>query len=751
MGGLYRVFFENAPFGAVIMGSDASLRRVNEAFAAMLGFSTEDLVGTSLFSLTHPEDVTASREVVRGLLAGEPCPAFEERLRAREAGDIWVRITIHREVDDEGGSPLLLAHVLDITTRKLADMRLTTSEMRYRRLFESAKDGILILEGVSGRVVDANPFMTELTGFARGAFLGKQLWEIGPFADMAASKASFAELQDKDYVRYEDLPLRTTDGREVAVEFVSNVYLVDGERVIQCNVRDITVRRRAEDDLRLRDRAIRAVLQGIIITDPLSPGNPIIYASPGFTRMTGYEAAEVLGLNGNFMQGPGTDGVAIATLREAIQEGRACTVELLNFRKDGSTFWNSLAVSPVRDAGGQLVNWVAVQTDVTARRKLEAQLMQAQKMEAVGRLAGGVAHDFNNMLSVILSYADLIGGGLKRGEPLHSDIEEIRKAAERATDLTRQLLAFSRQQVMEVRVLSLNELLSGVEKMLGRLLGADIDLTMLNVRDVGNIKADPGQIEQIVMNLAVNARDAMPRGGHLTIGIANVEIDADYARAHHDVAAGAYVELAVTDDGVGMDKDTQRKIFEPFFTTKALGKGTGLGLATVFGIVKQSGGHILVYSELDKGTTFKIYFPRVSAAAAALPSQSIPHIPLEHRTGTVLLVEDEEQVRVLATTILRREGYVVLAAPNAGEAMLICEQYGANIDLLLTDVVLPRMGGRQLAERLAPDRPSMKVLYMSGYTDDAILQHGLLDADVAFLQKPFTPTSLTRRVREVLG
>ena len=750
MGRLYRAFFENAPFGALVMASDATLRRVNEAFAAMLGYSIRELGGTSLLSLTHPDDVASSREAIRSLVAGvRESMTFEMRYKSRDGRDVWVHVTTRIQTDGEGGAPLFLSHVLDVTARKLADTRLIASETRYRRLFESAQDGILILDAESGLVVDANPFMTELTGFAREDFLSKHLWEIGPFADVAASKASFAELQDQDYVRYEDLPLKTTDGRQIAVEFVSNVYLVDGQRVIQCNVRDITERRRAEDDVRLRDRAIRAVLQGIIITDSLSPDNPIIYASPGFTRLTGYEGSEVLGMNCRLLQGPGTDAAPVSALREAIREGLACTVELLNFRKDGTKFWSNLAISPVSDAGGRLVNFVGVQTDVTARRQLEAQLLQAQKMEAVGRLAGGVAHDFNNILSVILSYADLIGSDLTPGEPLHADVEEIRKAGLRATGLTRQLLAFSRQQVMEVRVLNLNDLLADIEKMLGRLLGADIDLTMLNARDVGNIKADAGQVEQIVMNLAVNARDAMPRGGHLTIGTANVTLDAAYAGAHHDIAPGSYVELAVTDDGTGMDKETQVRLFEPFFTTKEQGKGTGLGLATVFGIVKQSGGHILVYSEPGNGTTFKIYFPRVNAAAATQRSPPISQEP-EHRTGTILLVEDEDQVRTLATTILRRQGYVVLDAPNGGEAMLICEQFGANIDLLLTDVVLPRMSGRQLAERLAPDRPSMRVLYMSGYTDDAVLQHGILDADVAFLQKPFTPTSLSRKVREVL-
>jgi PAS domain S-box-containing protein len=411
--------------------------------------------------------------------------------------------------------------------------------------------------------------------------------------------------------------------------------------------------------------------------------------------------------------------------------------------KDGRSIPALIAIAPLEHGEN-----IAIALDLSDRKRLEAQFRQAQKMEAVGRLAGGIAHDFNNMLSIILSYSELIAMELEPDEPLRADVEEIRKAGLRAADLTRQLLAFSRQQVLELKVLSLNSRVAEMEKMLGRLLGADVALTFLLEPRLWNIEADPGQIEQILMNLAVNARDAMPEGGKLTIQTANVTLDEDYAAIHAEVLPGSYVMLAVSDTGIGMNAETQARLFEPFFTTKEKGKGTGLGLATVFGIVKQSGGHIWIYSEPGKGATFKLYFPRASGVETS-PSERPPSESLRG-DETILLVEDDAQVRSLARTVLRRSGYVVLEAANGGEALLLCEQHGARIDLLLTDVVLPLMSGRQIAERLKALRPEMKVLFMSGYTDDAILQHGILDSGVTYLQKPITPASLTRKVRDAL-
>jgi len=387
--------------------------------------------------------------------------------------------------------------------------------------------------------------------------------------------------------------------------------------------------------------------------------------------------------------------------------------------------------------------------DITDRKKLEDQLRQSQKMEAIGRLAGGVAHDFNNLLTIIVGYGQMVQEQLEPDDARNGYMTEILKASERAASLTRQLLAFSRQQVLAPRLLDLNELVVNTEKMLRRLIGEDIELATVLRRGLADVKADPGQIEQVIMNLVVNSRDAMPSGGKVTIETSNVELDESYSQEHPEVKPGHYVMLAVSDTGAGMDAETQKRIFEPFFTTKEKDKGTGLGLAMVYGIVKQSGGHIWVYSEINIGTVFKIYFPRCMESKEAVPA--LPeHAHSARGSETILLVEDEEALRMLVQNILQGRGYKVLAPKEVTEALALSENYGGSIHLLLTDVVMPKMSGRELAQQVITRHKGIKVIYMSGYTNDAIVQHGVLESDVAFLQKPFSPDSVVRKVQEVL-
>jgi two-component system cell cycle sensor histidine kinase/response regulator CckA len=383
-----------------------------------------------------------------------------------------------------------------------------------------------------------------------------------------------------------------------------------------------------------------------------------------------------------------------------------------------------------------------------ALRKAEEQLRHSQKMEAVGRLAGSVAHDFNNLLSVVLAHSSFLLEDLRAADPMREEVGAIMKAGERAAELTRHLLAFSRQQVLAPRTLDLRLVVRESERMLRRLMREDIELVTLCERPLSNVRADPGQLDQVIMNLVLNARDAMPNGGKLTIETMDVVLDEEYASAHFGVTTGSYAMLAISDTGIGMDQETQARIFEPFFTTKEVGKGTGLGLSTVFGIVKQSGGHIWVYSEVGAGTTFKIYLPRALAAEAEVIPNVVP--TTLHGSETVLLVEDQDEVRQVAVRILRRYGYHAIEARNAGEALLACELHPRTIHLLLTDVIMPRMSGRQLAERLLQTRPEMRVLFMSGYTENAIVHHGILDSGIAYLQKPLLPELLARRVRETL-
>jgi two-component system cell cycle sensor histidine kinase/response regulator CckA len=420
-------------------------------------------------------------------------------------------------------------------------------------------------------------------------------------------------------------------------------------------------------------------------------------------------------------------------------------------RSDGTLVWARVNVSVHRDSEGNAAHFIKVIEDITERRALESQMRQASKMDAVGQLASGIAHDFNNLLSVILSYSHLLAADLKEGDPMRADLNEIQGAGLRAVALTRQLLAFSRQQVLQPQIVNLTEIVGGLENMLRRLIGEDVELTVIGNTGVGKILVDPGQVEQVIVNLAVNARDAMPRGGKLTLETSEVVLDASYAAEHVGARPGPHVMLAVSDTGIGMDKATQARMFEPFFTTKEVGKGTGLGLATVFGIVRQSEGTIGVYSELGKGTVFKIYFPTAVGAVARRSSNR----PSESRSlrgaETILVVEDDERVRLLACTILRKLGYHVLDAQSGGDAFLLCEQHTATIHLLLTDVVMPRMSGRELAERLLIVRPTMKVLYMSGYTNDSVVRHGILDSTIAFIQKPITPETLARKVRGALA
>ena len=622
---------------------------------------------------------------------------------------------------------------------------LERAEARYRELFDHIADAIFVVDPETQRVIDCNDEACRRYGYTREEFLGMDPEQVHPPEEREAVRR---RLQAEDTTTAEFTHI-TKSGRRFPVEVRTRVIDHEGRRARISLMQDLTARKKVEESLRESEDRFRAVADTIASAIYIHDGQRMLYVNPACEEISGYTRQDLMDKT-TFWEMVHPDFRAMVQERaRARLEGRPAPVhyEFKIIVRDGSERWLDFTASRIQFEGRTAILSTAV--DITEQRALEEQLRQALKMEAVGRLAGGVAHDFNNLLTVIKGHAELLLDKLDRRDPMRAEVEEVQKAAERAAALTRQLLAFSRQQVLAPQVLDLNVVVANVDRLLRRLLGEDIELHAVLEPALARVKADPGQIEQVILNLAVNARDAMPRGGKLTVETSNVILDEAYARERVEVKPGAYVRLAVSDTGTGMSPETCSHIFEPFFTTKDSTKGTGLGLSTVYGIVKQSDGHIAVYSEPGMGTTLKIYLPRVDGPQESLPAQPAAAAS-DTGTETILLVEDEDGVRGLVRQVLKRRGYSVLEARDGGEALLTCEHFHDPIHLLLTDVVLAHMSGRELAERLAPQRPEMRVLYMSGYTDDAIVQHGVLAQETAFLQKPFTTDALARKVRDVL-
>jgi PAS domain S-box-containing protein len=630
-----------------------------------------------------------------------------------------------------------------------ANHALHESDEAHRLLFEASPLPLFVFDVETLAPLAVNEAALGLYGYGHDEFMGLTASSLAVHGhDTARARlAAWGEAASAGTTHY-----RRKDGSHFIAEYTTRALAFAGRRARIAVIKDITERYEAE-----RTRALLAAIvqssNDAIVSEQLD--GTITSWNHAAESLFGYSAEEAVGQPISILI-PGDHLDEERALLKRIAEGvRIDQYETVRRRKDGSVVTVSISLAPIKDVSGNVVGASKVARDLTAKhkgeealRRTEEQLRQAQKMEAVGRLAGGIAHDFNNVLSVILSYGEMLLADLNPDEPMHGDVAEIQKAGKRAADLTRQLLMFSRQQVLEPKVLDLNDVLTSMDKMLQRILGADVDLVSRPAQGLGRVLVDPSNIEQVVMNLVVNARDAMPTGGRLTMETGNVVLDEAYARDHLGVHAGPHVMFAVTDTGTGIDRATLSRIFEPFFTTKEAGKGTGLGLSTVFGIVQQSGGSIWVYSEPGKGTTFKVYFPRVDGAVDSVRPMMAP--ATLRGSETILLVEDDDQVRTVARGILGKSGYHVIEARNAGEALLHSEKHPATIHLLLSDVVMPQMSGPELAKRLASARPYMKVLCMSGYTDDSIVRHGVLEARIAYVQKPITPDALTTKVREVL-
>jgi PAS domain S-box-containing protein len=507
---------------------------------------------------------------------------------------------------------------------------------------------------------------------------------------------------------------------------------------------DITARKNIESELRNQAHIVETISDAVIV---MNTHGIVADWNPAAERIFGYSKAEMLGQPLQRVSAAEDMAELERTLGEAFKRDGRWAGELPFVRKDGGHGVADVIVSVQRDANGRASSIISVSRDVTERKRLEAQLQQAQKMEAVGRLAGGIAHDFNNMLTAVKGYSEFLLDDLDVSDVRRTDVQEIAKAADRAASLTRQLLAFSRKQVLQPRPVNLNDVVEGMEKMLRRLIGEDISIVARLETELRLVEADPSQVEQVIMNLAVNARDAMPTGGTLTIETRSAtleRVEADWA-----IEPGPYALLVMSDTGIGMDAQTRAQIFEPFFTTKPVGQGTGLGLSTVYGIVKQSGGHVSVYSELGHGSTFKVYLPQV-AASASDPMLGPAMSRLPRGSETIVLVDDDEGVRAVARRILQRAGYTVLSAPDGVEALRLIGENAGKVQLLVTDVVMPGLGGRDLVAHVRDTHPELRVLFVSGYTEEGVRRHGVLDTESAFLEKPFTAERLAQKVREIL-
>lgn len=744
---VFRALVEQSLAGIYLI-QDYRFVYVNPKLAEIFGYTQQEVLSLGALELVAEEDRPLVAENIRKRLTGQMQTAhYSFRGRRKDGSQILVEVQGGRT--EFQGKPAILGVLLDITDRQRAQEALRESEQKYRELVEKINDAIYATDE-NGIITYMSPAAEQITGYSLDELIGHHFSEFIYEEDLPGLTESFRRSLAGISEPYE-YRIRTKGGQIRWVRSHGRPIPSEG-RVIGLRgvLSDITDRKRAEEAVRLAEERHRQLIQNAVYGIYRSSlDGKFLEVNPALVQMLGYDSAEELlavDMASDIYLDPNERHRLIEQYREV---GRIEGVEVRWKRKDGSPITVRLSGRTLHDERGRLEGFEMIVEDVTERRLLEEQLRQAQKMEAIGQLAGGIAHDFNNLLTAIIGYAEVLLMRLDPASDLYQFASQIKGASEQAASLVKQLLAFSRKQLLQPKVIDLNQLIKTSAKMLSRLIGEDIEMELVLDPGLGKVKADPVQIEQVIMNLAVNARDAMPHGGKLTLETKNVYLDEDYARRHLGVRPGHYVLMAMSDTGVGMDQETLSHIFEPFFTTKEKGKGTGLGLSTVYGIVKQSGGNIWVYSEPGKGTTFKIYLPRVEQEADPI---EIKPRPDEVPTGseTILLVEDDAAVRHLAREILQMSGYTVLEASSGVEALHIIESYGGQIDLMLTDVVMPQMSGPELVAQAASRRPQMKVLYMSGYSENIIAHHGIVDPGIHFLPKPFTPEALALKVREVL-
>lgn len=765
----YRTLAESAEDFIFIINPDDSLQYVNPAGAQFLGRSPQEFIGRRRAEFFPPSTADRQqRHIQKVFETGEP--SYTESSIPTPRGEVWLNTLLAPVRDKEGEVSAVLGIARDITGRRQMEQSLRESEEKFRCLVEQSVDGINLIDE-QGRVVAWNQGQEQMTGLKRTEVLGRPIWEVQSRLALDARKMERAREQIKalveDFLRTGAAPwlnqlveqeFQAPDGSRRFMQAITfPIHTAKG--VIAASItRDITQHKRAEEALRQSEekyhRLFAEMSNGCALHEIMydSDGNAVDYITleinHAYELFLNTRREDVIGKKASEILPSEELKHWLEIFGSVAMTGKSVHYEM--YSPFNQKYFEGSAYCPEKN------KFAVTFSDITERKraekarvKLEEQLRQSQKMESIGRLAGGVAHDFNNILVVILGYSDLLLNRLEADAPFYEDIAQIKRAGERAAGLVRQLLAFSRQQMLQPVVLNLNEIVADSEKMLRRLIGEDINLVIQLDPAPRLVKVDAGQIEQIILNLAVNARDAMPQGGQLTLETANVVFDETQIPFDLALQPGAYSLLMVSDTGEGMDMEIKSHLFEPFFTTKGEGKGTGLGLAIVYGIVKQSGGDIRVESEPGQGTTFKIYLPIYETAPADVAAAQTQLVN-GRGSETILLVEDEEMVRDLTRLVLQENSYTVLEARQGSEALALAEQHQGSIDLLVTDVVMPQMSGREMAEQLKVLHPHMKILFMSGYTDDTMVRHGLPTTEVEFLPKPFSPSILISKVREML-
>jgi PAS domain S-box-containing protein len=745
----YRLLFERNLAGVYRSTPDGRLLECNEAFARIYGFeSVEDALSHRARELYEvPDERAAFLEKLRGQgrLVG-----VETRGRRKDGATLFLLETVSLVPGEPGAPEILEGTILDISERRRSEEALRASEAKHRLLFENSPLPMWVFDEETLAFLAVNEAACHSYGYTREEFLSMTIEEIRPSEDVEKLREHIAN-EDSGIQKAGVWRHRRKDGSLIEVEIVSHSLVFSNRRAKMVLAMDVTERRLTERRIQERTTYLNALVESSpVALLALDPAHRIQIANPAFVRLFGYSPEELLGRNPEELISP--EDPELRTEAENFTRqclsGHSIRTTTTRRRKDGTLIDVELYGVPLMESG-RLMGVYALYQDLTEQKRLSEQLRQAQKMEAVGRLAGGIAHDFNNLLTVILGTSEMLLERAPHPHPMREELREIHAAGERAARLTRQLLAFSRSQVLRPEVLNLNSLLTNSERMLRRLIGEDIEMrTNLETR-LWSVRADPGQIEQVIMNLAVNARDAMPNGGKLTFETRNVRIEAALAHLHHDMAPGEYAEITVKDTGTGMDEKTRSRLFEPFFTTKPVGKGTGLGLSTTYGVIKQSGGYIWAESEVGHGTAFRFYLPRIEGEPEKIVECRATQT-VSPRSESILLVEDEPEVRSLIERVLRSQGYRVSTASRPSEALRIASGADARFDLVVTDVIMPEMDGRELARRLLSDHPSLPVIYLSGYSADAIGRHGVLDPGTAFLEKPFRPDALVEKVREAL-